>query len=268
MPPNSSKYIEANGIRVHYRHEPSEAATPLILLHGGTATLQSWDGHVPHFIPDFDVYAPDLRGHGRTSNPAEQLSYRLMADDVAAFIEELKLTKPIVLGYSDGAQIALELGMRYGARVGALALGGVVYQFTDGYFDALRAMGVERAGGVDPGRLDADWVAFLETAHSRDDDPHYWRSLLTQLSNMWWTPLAYTKADLQEMTTPTLIVAGDRDQAANLQQAVEMYQNIPDAALIVLPDADHATAFNSLSSQIVLDYLLKLSRPPEKEREK
>jgi len=126
---------------------------------------------------------------------------------------------------------------------------------------------VERAGVVDTGRLDADWIAFLETAHPRDDDPHYWRSLLIQLSTMWWTALPYTKVDLQEMTTPTLIIAGDRDRAASLQQAVEMYQNIPRAALFVLPDADHATAFHCLSSQIVLDYLLKLSRLSKKERE-
>lgn len=266
LSPASTQYIEANGIRVHYRHEPSEDATPLILLHGGTATLHSWEGHIPHFVPDFNVYALDLRGHGRTINPTDQLSYRLMADDVAAFIQALKLTKPIVMGYSDGAQIALELGTRYGAMVGALVLGGVVYRFTDSYFDALKAMGVEQTGVVDTNQLDADWIAFLETAHLRDDDPQYWRSLLTQLSIMWWTPLEYTMADLQAMTTPALIIAGDRDQVASLQQAVKMYQNIPNAALAILPNADHATAFNSLSSQIVLNYLLKLSRSTENER--
>src|SRR5918998_344841 len=100
-------YIEANGLRVYY--EVYGEGEPLLLIHGGTATSRSWASHLPAFTEHFQVFAPDSRGHGRTDNPTGELSYRVMADDVAA----LGLQRPLVLGYSDGGRIALELGMRY-----------------------------------------------------------------------------------------------------------------------------------------------------------
>jgi pimeloyl-ACP methyl ester carboxylesterase len=106
-------YIEANGLRVYY--EVCGEGEPLLLIHGGTATSQSWTSHLPAFTEHFRVFAPDSRGHGRTDNPA---------DDVAALIKALGLQRPLVLGYSDGGQIALELGMRYPGLARALVLGG------------------------------------------------------------------------------------------------------------------------------------------------
>ncbi len=59
------------------------------------------------------MIVPDSRGHGRTNNPAGTMSYRLFADDMAALVQALGLHKPLIFAYSDGGQVALELGMRY-----------------------------------------------------------------------------------------------------------------------------------------------------------
>ena len=75
-------HVEANGLRVYY--EVHGEGEPLLLIHGGTATSQSWASHLPAFTEHFRVIAPDSRGHGRTDNPTGKLGYRLMADDVAA----------------------------------------------------------------------------------------------------------------------------------------------------------------------------------------
>ena len=118
-------YVEANGLRVYY--EVCGEGEPLLLIHGGTATSQSWVSHLPTFAQHFRVFAPDSRGHGRTDNPTGDLGYRLMAEDVAASIDALGLHRPLVLGYSDGGQVALELGMRYPGLAGALVLGGTQF---------------------------------------------------------------------------------------------------------------------------------------------
>jgi pimeloyl-ACP methyl ester carboxylesterase len=83
----NGKYVQANGINIHYE-EYGEGA-PLILLHGGTSTLAEWQAHIPSFAPHFHIYALDSRAHGKTDNPSGRLSYRMMADDVAAFIKAL-----------------------------------------------------------------------------------------------------------------------------------------------------------------------------------
>lgn len=184
------KYVAANGLNIHYAEYGIGA--PLILLHGGTANMQSWDGHIPTFSQHFRVIAVDSRAHGKTNNPTGELSYRLMADDLAAFIQALNLTKPLLFGYSDGGQIALEFGMRYPSLASALVLGGTVYKFTDRYYETLRGMGFEQPGQVNVDNMhksDPGWVDYLETAHPRADDPDYWKTLIKQISVMWLTPL-------------------------------------------------------------------------------
>src|SRR3712207_5094525 len=160
-------YIEVNGLTVYY--EVCGEGEPLLLLHGGTATCRSLASHLPAFTEHFRVFCPDSRGHGRTDNPAGELGYRAMADDVAALIEALGLLRPLVLGYSDGGQIALELGMRYPGLARALILGGTQFRFSEACLEAVRGLfGIAKGEEVDPEKLEReqpDWVGFLREAH-------------------------------------------------------------------------------------------------------
>jgi pimeloyl-ACP methyl ester carboxylesterase len=78
-----------------------------------------------------------------------------MADDVAALIKALDLQRPFVLGYSDGGQISLELGMRYPGMAGALVLGGTQFRFSEAYLEAVRELLsiADDEEGVDTERL-------------------------------------------------------------------------------------------------------------------
>jgi pimeloyl-ACP methyl ester carboxylesterase len=146
-------YIEANGLRVYY--EVYSEGEPLLLIHGGTATSESWASHLPAFTKHFQVFTPDSRGHGRTDNPTGELGYRVMANDVAASVGALGLQKPLVMGYSDGGQVALELGMRYPGLAKALVLGGAQFRFSEAYLEAVQALlGITDGEEVDTERLD------------------------------------------------------------------------------------------------------------------
>ena len=168
-------HIEANELKIYY--EAYGEGEPLLLIHGGTATSQSWASHLPAFTEHFRVFAPDSRGHGRTDNPTGDLGYRVMADDVAALIGALGLQRPLVLGYSDGGQIALELGIRYPGLARALVLGGTQFRFSEAYLEAARALlGIAEGEEVDTGKLEReqpDWVAYLREAHGHVYGPRY-----------------------------------------------------------------------------------------------
>jgi pimeloyl-ACP methyl ester carboxylesterase len=87
----------------------------------------------------FRVVTPDSRGHGRSLNPGGTLSYPLLADDIAALITELELDRPVVAGWSDGGQIALELAVRHPHAAAALVVGGAYHDFAgSGLRDAHR----------------------------------------------------------------------------------------------------------------------------------
>ena len=251
-------YVQVNGMDVYY--EEYGSGNPLILLHGGTATSRMWQPFLSSFVPHFRVITPDSRAHGKTNNPNGELSYHLMADDVVAFIQALNLTQPFIFGYSDGGQIALEIGMRYPSLAVAFVVGAAWYKVSETYIDALKSAGFENLGTVNLEKLQRDeseWVSLLKTDHARTDDSDYWKTLLKQISSMWWTPLNYTADDFRKIREPALILIGDRDGLIELEQAVDMYHLIPNAELVVLPNTTHFSALNELSINIVLDFLMR-----------
>ena len=252
------KYIEANGLRVYY--EVHGEGEPLLLIHGGTATSQSWASHLPAFTEQFQVFTPDSRGHGRTDNSSSELSYRLMADDVAALIVALGLQRPLVLGYSDGGQITLELGMRYPGLARALVLGGTQFRFSEAYLEAARALlGITDGQDVDIEKLEReqpDFIEYLREAHGHIYGSGYWKAYLKQIAALWLTPLRYTSQDFGAVTDPVLILVGDHDGAC-AEEAPELFHLLPDAELAVAPGSDHSIieAKARLFDALALDFL-------------
>ncbi len=235
--------VKANGLEMCY--EEAGTGTPLILLHGGTGKGSDWRPYLPVLEKHFRVIMPDSRAHGRTNNPDGKLSYRVMADDFAAFSQALGLVKPLILGYSDGGQTLLEFGMHNPDLAGALVIGGATYQFSQSYYAMVNAFSFIHNDGVDIEAMERDepeWVESLKVDHVSPDDSNKWKTLLEQITPLWLTPLDYTLADLRKITTPTLILAGDRDGGVPVEQAVEMYRTIPNADLAILPHADHGSA--------------------------
>ena len=268
----SGHYVQANGIHMYY--EDYGAGEPLILLHGGTETSSMWQPHIPAFADYFRILAPDARGQGRTNNPTDELSYERMADDLAAFIRALGLTKPLLCGWSDGGQIALEIGMRYPGLSTALVVGGAWYKFSDTYTDALRALHFEAPGAVNIAALQAEspeWVEHLKALHGRADDPDRWKAVLGQLSTMFWTPLDYAPDDFKAIAEPTLLLLGDRDGIIELQQAIDLYQLIPNAELAILPNRTHQSTSRppvQLFTATILDFLLRHKTTPQEAEQK
>jgi pimeloyl-ACP methyl ester carboxylesterase len=92
--------IEVNEAALYYEERGHGA--PLILIHGGLASSSQWEPVVPELANGFRVITPDSRGHGRSTNPAGELSDARIADDIAALIAALRLRRPVVGGWSDG----------------------------------------------------------------------------------------------------------------------------------------------------------------------
>ena len=257
--------IEANGLRVYY--EVHGEGEPLLLIHGGTATSQAWASHLPAFAEHFRIFAPDSRGHGRTDNPTGEHGYRVMADDVAALVGALGLRRPLVLGYSDGGQIALELGMRYPGLARVLVLGGTQFRFSEAYLEATRALlGIAEGEEVDPERLEReqpDFVDYLREAHGQVYGSGYWKTYVKQIASLWLTPLHYSFEDLAAVTDPVLLLVGDRDGACTAE-SVELFRLLPNAELAVAPGSDHGfiEAKAGLFDALALDFLLRYRSDP------
>src|SRR5260370_6584916 len=105
-----------NGITIHYAMYGQ--GSPVIFLHGGLANTDYWGDQVPAVATHHTVILMDSRGHGRSTRDARPYGYDLMADDVAALMDSLKIAKADIVGGSDGAIPGIDLAMRPKQRVG------------------------------------------------------------------------------------------------------------------------------------------------------
>jgi len=113
-------YAAVNGINLYY--EIHGTGRPLVLLHGGLYSSEMWGPVLPLLAAGHQVIAVDLQGHGRTADIDRPLDIRLMADDIAALIDELKLDKPDLVGHSLGAGVALFTAAKYPQKIRRLVL--------------------------------------------------------------------------------------------------------------------------------------------------
>jgi len=206
------------------------------------------------------VITPDSRGHGRSNNPTGAMSYRLLADDIAAFVQALDLHNPLVAGYSDGGQVALEIGMRYPNLPRCLVVGAAWFKFSTVYRAWVRdVVGDEGSPEVDTARFarnHPDWAAWLQQLYGPDD----WKPLLVRIKPMWTTPLNYTPDDFAQVVAPTLVLLGDHDELVPVEEAAEMYRLLPRGELAVVPGADHGAFFSAKVApfqSLMLDFLVR-----------
>jgi pimeloyl-ACP methyl ester carboxylesterase len=236
----SGSSIDVNGAALYY--EQHGAGAPLLLIHGGLSSSAQWGAVVPELAGGFRVIAPDSRGHGNSTNPAGELSYPLIADDIAALIAMLRLRRPVVGGWSDGGQVTLELGARHPEIAGALIVGAAYPDFdTGGLRDAHRALlGADQAGVPDPAHLDAQLGEFAQEIKAlHPGGAEQWRTLVRQSAPMWLDYEGLGPRELQAIRTPVLVLAADRDELISLELAVSLYRTLPNAELAVCPRLSH-----------------------------
>jgi pimeloyl-ACP methyl ester carboxylesterase len=98
-------YVDLRGVRTWYEDEG--AVDPLLLLHGGFCTNETWGGQRGDLEEKYHLFLPERRAHGHTPDVAGPISYQDMADDTVAFVESLVDGPAHLVGWSDGAIVAL-----------------------------------------------------------------------------------------------------------------------------------------------------------------
>ena len=96
----------------------------MILLHGNGENSGYFQGQIDVFSKFYHVYAIDTRGHGKTPRGTMPFTIRQFADDLLGFMDEHKIAKAHLLGFSDGGNIAMVFAMQYPDRVSRLILNG------------------------------------------------------------------------------------------------------------------------------------------------
>jgi len=219
-------YVAVNGLDMYY--EVHGDGAPLLLLHGGSGSIpEKW---ISFFTPHFRVIAPEQMGHGRTADLVDRpFHYHQMAEDTVELMRQLGIESAVVVGYSDGGVIGLDMAIHHPERVTKLAVTGANARF-DGY----TAENQEWIQSFDPGSQPVS----DDYAQLSPDGAEHWPVLLRRLKPMWSAEPSFTSEELRSIEAPTLLIIGDRD-IVTPEHAVEMFRTIPGARLCVVPNAGH-----------------------------
>ena len=242
------QYADVEGIHTWYDEHGD--GDPLVLLHGGMCTNETWAAQVPAFAERFRVLAPERRGHGHTGDVDGPLHYADMASDTIGFLEQVVAGPAHLVGWSDGGIIGLLVALRCPDLVRKLVVIGTNYDtagLAPGVDDMLAAM--------DPVGEEVAMFRDAHGAHSPDGAEH-WPVFFSKFIAMARSEPHIDVAELAAIAAPTLVVVGD-DDMVSLEHSVALYRAIPGAELAVIPGTSHAAMLEkpALCNQIVLDFL-------------
>jgi pimeloyl-ACP methyl ester carboxylesterase len=207
--------MRANGIQLAYRTWGTENThgTPVVLLHCLGEDGEDWRGPlIAQLAADHPLYAPDLRGHGRSDWPGEY-GLDLLRGDLLAFLDELGLEQVILIGHSFGSAVAGIFAGAHPSRVERLVLEETV---------ALLPLDPPREIPEPPaGQALFDWELRRQWNQQRNvPDPRWWERL-------------------SEITAPALLIGGGPTSHLPQEDMAAMAERIPDGSLVTVEGGGH-----------------------------
>ena len=241
-------YIETGRVRTYY--EVSGSGDPLLLLHGGMCTAETFDGQTPALAEHFRVYLPERRAHGRTADVPGPITYEIMAQDTIAFIEAVGIGRAHLVGWSDGALVGLLVALWRPELVGKLVM----------IAQSVSWEGVRPEMAPFLGRMPAEMLPpQLTQAYQAlsPDGPDHLEAVLEKMLALWNTDPAFPLSDLERVAAPALVLAADDDFTLSIEHAAAMQRALPDSQLAVVPGASHAVVMETpeLVNRLILDFL-------------
>lgn len=106
-------YVFGNGIRIHYWHAANPGKPVMVFAHGSSDDALCWTNFAKEFTADYDIYLLDARGHGLTDPPKDGDGPDAQVEDLAAFLREMKIVKPVMMGHSMGSSSVAWFASRY-----------------------------------------------------------------------------------------------------------------------------------------------------------
>jgi pimeloyl-ACP methyl ester carboxylesterase len=241
-------FIDTGRVRTYY--EVNGSGDPLILLHGGMCTAETFDRQTPALAEHYRVYLPERRAHGRTADVSGPITYEIMAQDTIAFIEAVGIGRAHLVGWSDGACVGLLVALWRPELVGKLVL----------MAQSVNWEGVRPELAPVVGRMTKEMVpSQLKQAFEAlsPDGPDHLDAVLDKLLALWNTDPAFPLSDLERVAAPALVLAADDDITLSIEHAAAMQRALPDSQLAVVPGASHAVPMEKpeLVNRLILDFL-------------
>ncbi|HEY8806298.1 MAG TPA: alpha/beta fold hydrolase [Candidatus Limnocylindria bacterium] len=242
----AARYIDVDGSRLCC--EVAGSGTPVVLLHGGWLDMRQWDEQFEALAREHTVVRYDARGYGRSPLGVVPYTHH---EDLAALLRALGIERPNLVALSNGAAIAVEFAIWAPHSVRSLVVGAAPMRGRDlgpEFITGMRAVVSAGAAGDKDRCLAAAWdFAPLRVAAGLPDARGRIDRMIREHEFAYARPGAPKRGYLDppisqrfaEITAPTLVVIGDGEMPALLEQGEAMAASIPGAQLAVVAGAGH-----------------------------
>lgn len=207
-------------IELYYREKGR--SEPLILLHGNGEDSTYFEHQMEYFQSRYRVIVLDTRGHGKSPRGTKIFTIEQFSCDLYDFMRSHEISKAVILGFSDGANIAMNFAMRHPDMVKALILNG----------GNLNAKGVKRTT-----QLPIE-IGYRIAKHFARKSPEAGKN--AEMLGLMVNEPNIDPCELSQITMPTLVICGTRDMIKE-SHTKEIAHCIPDAELAIIK-GDHFIA--------------------------
>ncbi|GLX66436.1 alpha/beta fold hydrolase [Paenibacillus glycanilyticus] len=239
-------FIQVRNIPFHYHIDHSNSSMEtIVLIHDLGLNQEVWEPFLPHLKEHYRVVKLDLRGHGRTGQGHEPVSWELLIQDLFGFLTQLELGPVHLLGYGFGATLAVKFSLQHSDLVKSLVLLSVPAFMPKGTISSIiesRMQLTSKGSMLTLAESLANGISKLSTDHA------LYNKLVS--AYMAVAPATYfqmlelfakdpVNEDFAHLTHPTLVLVGADDSIYLTSNALSS-QLLMHSTLIVVPDASNA----------------------------
>ncbi len=244
------KYLNISG-RPLWSFEWDANGEPVLLLHGGLSDTDSYaEVMVSPLQNSFHLFAYDRAGHGRSADQPGSFYFNFQRDEAIAFITSV-IKEPVhLVGYSDGANIALMVAIARPDLVKSVV--SIAANFNPA--------GLVELPEFDPANISAEDRA--EYAEISPDAPETLDLKVAKMHEIWKVEPNIEISELAKINCPVLVMAGD-DDVVKHSHSVELYEVLPFGQLSIVPGTSHGLVKEKplVVTEIIRSFLTEQSYP-------
>ena len=232
-----------------YCYEWENDGEAVVLLHGGLSKTSSWDYLiVPALEDDFHVFGYDRTGHGFTGDRSGSLHFEFQTQEAIAYLEAIVKEPAHLIGYSDGANIALMVAIQRPDLVKSIVAIGANYHYSAPLSD------FEEAHVSEEDQAEYNLIS--------PDAPHTLLEKTIRMNEIWKTEPDISISDLASIQCPVLVMAGDDDVIAH-DHKISLYETLPLGQLAIIPGTSHGLVREKPALMLanIMQFLEDLSFP-------
>jgi pimeloyl-ACP methyl ester carboxylesterase len=232
--PDAEHYLKmTDSTKIYY--EVYGKGRPVVLLHGGLfGDISEYEKLIPKLSEHLRVIAIETRGHGKSEIGNKPFTYELMTQDAYTVIKHETSDSIIVIGFSDGAVIAMTLTIAHPELVRKMVFAGGNVSLED-YKSGVR----EELKNLTGKSMEHDYPDFVKDRKKIMPQPERWDDFVEKLKHAWLNQTKIEQIQLKTVKCQVLVVGGDRDQYNAPGNFLSVYKSLPNASLAIIPNSDH-----------------------------